>query len=80
MHSDELDGTAKANGIDNVIEWLTEYSKAYYLHRASNTLTYEVNENRRSMDSKLMTFNEGSEEGFDMEPWLPWNYKARTRS
>ena len=30
------------------------------------------------MDSKLMAFNEGSEEGFDMEPWLPWNYKARS--
>ena len=73
-----LTETAKVNGIDNVIEWLTEYSKAYYLHRASNTLTYEVNENRRSMDSKLMAFNEGSEEGFDMEPWLPWNYKARS--
>lgn len=49
-----LTETAKANDIDNVIEWLTEYSKAYYLHRASNTLTYEVNKNKRSMDSKMM--------------------------
>lgn len=73
-----LTETGKANGIDNVIEWLTEYSKAYYLHRAGNTLTHEVNVNGRSLDSKLMAFNEGSEEGFDMEPWLPWNYKARS--
>lgn len=72
-----LTETAKVNGIDNVIEWLTEYSKAYYLHRASNTLTYEVNSNGRSLDSKLMAFNNGSEEGFNMEPWLPWNYKTR---
>lgn len=73
-----LTETAKANGIDNVIEWLTEYSKAYYLHRADNTLTHEVNVNGRSLDSKLMAFNAGSEAGFDMEPWLPWNYKARS--
>ena len=73
-----LTETAKANGLDNVIEWLTEYSKAYYLHRADNTLTHEVNVNGRSLDSKLMAFNAGSEEGFDMEPWLPWNYKARS--
>lgn len=73
-----LTETGKANGIDNVIEWLTEYSKAYYLHRADNTLTHEVNVNGRSLDSKLMAFNAGSEAGFDMEPWLPWNYKARS--
>ena len=73
-----LTETAKANGIDNVIEWLTQYAKAYYLHRASNTLTHEVNVNGRSMDSKLMAFNKGSEEGFDIGPWLPWNFKART--
>lgn len=72
-----LTETAKINGIDNVIEWLTEYAKAYCLHRASNTLTYEVNSNGRSLDSKLMAFNNGSEEGFNMEPWLPWNYKIR---
>ena len=73
-----LTETARVNGIDNVIEWLTAYAKAYYLHRASNTLTHEVNENGRSMDSKLMAFNKGSEQGFDVEQWLPWNYKART--
>lgn len=61
-----------------MIEWLTQYAKAYYLHRASNTLTPEVNVNARSMDSKLMAFNENSEEGFDIEQWLPWNYRART--
>lgn len=69
--------TAKANGLNTPIEWLTDYAKAYFLHRASNTLTKAVNENGRSLDSKLMEFDEGSEAGFDIEPWLPWNYVKR---
>ncbi len=69
-----LTETAKLNGIDHAIDWLNDYSKAYYLYRASNTLTQEVNVNGRPLDSKLTAFNKGSEEGFDFEPWLPWNY------
>ena len=66
--------TAKINGVNDPIEWLTEYAKAYFQHRASNTLTKAVNEDGRSLDSKLMAFDEGAEQGFNFEPWLPWNY------
>ena len=75
-----LTESAKANKLNNPIEWLTDFSIAYFLHRASNTLTYEVQNNGKSLDSKLMEFRKGSEEGFDIEPWLPWNYVKRKQA
>lgn len=58
-------------------EWLQDFGRAYYLHRANATLTEEVNNRGRKLDSKLMGFSPESAEGFDVEPWLPWNYRAR---
>lgn len=75
-----LTETAKVNGLKFAIDWLIDYAKAYYLHRASNTLTHEVNVNGRSLNSKLTGFNEGAEAGFNFEPWLPWNYMKRKPS
>lgn len=40
------------------------------------TLTHEVNNRGRRLDNKLMGFTPESAEGFDVEPWLPWNYLA----
>lgn len=72
-----LTETAKLNNLKNPIAWLTDYAKAFFLYRASKTLTHEVNQHGRSLDSKLLKFNEDEAEGFDIEPWLPWNYAAK---
>ena len=56
--------------------WLQDFGRAYYLHRANATLTHEVNNSGRRLDNKLMGFTPESPEGFDVEPWLPWNYLA----
>ena len=69
-----LKETAEANGINDPIKWLTEYGRAWYRYCAEKTLTKEVTDNGRSLNSKLMKFNPGASEGFDYEPWLPWNY------
>lgn len=71
--------TAKMHGFnqDMTKEWLEDFGRAYYLHRANATLTHEVNNNGRKLENKLMGFNPDSAEGFDVEPWLPWNYLAR---
>jgi hypothetical protein len=74
-----LKETARANGIENPEMWLAEYGRALYRYRAEKTLTDEVNNNGRKLDSKLMGFNEDSAEGFDYAPWLPWNY-ARSKN
>ena len=72
-----LTETAKLNNLKNPIAWLTDYAKAFFLYRASKTLTHEVNQHGRSLGSKLLKFNEDEAEGFDIEPWLPWNYAAK---
>mgnify|MGYP005952715873 CR=1 FL=1 len=74
-----LSETAKMYGFDfaMTMEWLQDFGRAYYLHRANATLTEEVNNRGRKLDSKLMSFSPESAKGFDVEPWLPWNYRAR---
>ena len=69
-----LKETAEANGINDPIKWLTRYVRAWYRYCAEKTLTKEVTDNGRSLNSKLMKFNPGASEGFDYEPWLHWNY------
>ena len=71
--------TAKMNGfnVKMTMEWLQDFGRAYYLHRADATLTDQVNNQGRKLESKLMNFTPQSAEGFDIEPWLPWNYLAR---
>ena len=67
--------TAKMHGFNAAMtmEWLQDFGRAYYLHRANATLTHEVNNRGRRLDNKLMGFTPESAEGFDVEPWLPWN-------
>ena len=72
-----LNESAKANGIRDPHKWLVEYGRALYMHRAQVTLTHEVINNGRKLDSKLMGFNKDSEKGFDFDAWLPWNYAKR---
>ena len=69
-----LKETAKANGIDDPIKWLTKYGRTWYRYCAEKTLTKEVTDNGHSLNSKLMKSNPGASEGFDYKPWLPWNY------
>lgn len=70
--------TAKMHGFNTAMtmEWLQDFGRAYYLHRANATLTHEVNNRGRRLDNKLMGFTPESAEGFEVEPWLPWNYLA----
>ena len=63
-----LKETAEANDIDDPIKWLTKYGRAWYRYCAEKTLTKEVTDNGRSLNSKLMKFNPGASEGFDYKP------------
>lgn len=73
-----LQETAAVNGIKDTVRWLTEFSRALYQHRADYSVAKELAEGR-NINSKLMKFHAGSEAGFDVEPWLPWNYARRMR-
>ncbi|MDO4937424.1 MAG: transposase, partial [Sutterellaceae bacterium] len=69
-----LTETAKANGIISPVTWLTDFARAVFIHRAEKTLTRLVREKGRSLDLKLKTFDKDSYDGFDITPYLPWNY------
>ena len=71
--------TAKAWGIKNRVRWLTEYGEALYRHRANASLALELSEGR-NINSKLMGFRKGTEVGFDITPYLPWNYVKRMKA
>ena len=73
--------TAKLNGFNaaKTIKWLRDFSRAYYLHRANATLTEQVNNCGRALNEELTAFTPESAEGFDVEPWLPWNYGRRRK-
>ncbi len=64
--------TAKMNGfnVKMTMEWLQDFGRSYYLHRADTTLTEQVNNQDRKLESKLMSFTPQSAEGFDIEPRL----------
>lgn len=46
------------------------------MHGFNAAMTHEVNNRGRRLYNKLMGFTPESAEGFDVEPWLPWNYLA----
>ena len=73
--------TARLNGFNaaKTIKWLRDFGRAYYLHRANATLTEQVNNFGRALDEELTAFTSESAEGFDVEPWLPWNYGRRRK-
>ena len=62
--------TAKMHGFNTAMtmEWLQDFGRAYYLHRANATLTHEVNNRGRRLDNKLMGFTPEAVEGFDVDP------------
>ena len=74
-----LHETAKANGIKDTVRWLTDFGRALYQHKANRSLEKDLSMGR-NIDSKLMHFVDGSENGFDVTPWLPWNYVNRLRA
>ena len=74
-----LHETAKANGISDTVRWLTDFGRALYQHKANFSLEKELAMGR-NLDSKLMHFADGSEAGFDITPWLPWNYVSRLKA
>ena len=74
-----LHETAKACGIRNRVAWLTAFGRALYQHRANATLAQEL-ANGRNINSKLMGFRKSTEAGFDITPWLPWNYADRMKA
>lgn len=73
-----LQETAAVNGITNTVRWLTEFGRALYQHRADYSVAQELSKGR-NINSKLMKFHQDSEAGFDVTPWLPWNYVRRMR-
>ena len=67
--------TARVNGIKNPIEWLKAYGQALhdYIFNAAWTQAYQEG---KDPSKKIMQWKmEKYREGFDWEPWLPWNWK-----
>lgn len=56
-----------------------EYGEAVYRHRANASLALELSEGR-NINSKMMGFRKGTEAGFDITPYLPWNYVKRMKA
>lgn len=67
--------TAKANGIRDPIAWLKEYGEAYLQYCYDESLTYEADRGRPLR--KLMHFVPAATRGFDVTPWLPWEWVKR---
>ena len=69
--------TAKANGIDNPVLWLKQYSRAWAQHVIDETHTKlgdQLNPER-----KLVQYDPDAMASFDVTPWLPWNYAKRMK-
>ena len=70
-----LFATAEACGVSDPLQWLTEFGRALYIHRAGRTLDYLSQEGLRP--KKLCNFTKDSIEDFPFEEWLPHAYAAR---
>lgn len=80
--------TAKANGVRNIVSWLSEYGHALYKYRMEAVLNERIkhiltdgqgNEQQRiedALNKRVMTaeFNTVSLDAFPFDDWLPWNY------
>ena len=80
--------TAKANGVRNIVSWLSEYGHALYKYRMEAVLNERIkhiltdgqgNEQQRiedALNKRVMTaeFNMVSLDAFPFDDWLPWNY------
>ena len=69
-----LTETASRNGIKDPIGWLVSFGTALHDYRSRRSMETEITEQGKKLDSKQMVFLPGSEDGFDITPWLPWNY------
>ena len=83
--------TAKANGVRDVVGWLSEYGRALYKYRMDAALNRRIksiredgqgNEQQRMEDAlnkRILTpeYNKVSLEGFPFDDWMPWNYAKR---
>lgn len=68
-----LNETAKANGIQNTVEWLHDFGLALFKHMARKTLTAR-HAAGLEWEASLKKFDNDAMNGFDFDAWLPWNY------
>lgn len=80
--STSLIETAECNGIDNPVEWLCEYGRAFFKYcyekKWQEELSKEIQSKNPEKRFQQWDF-EALGEGFDYTPWLPWNWKARQK-
>ncbi len=71
--------SGKANHIENIGEWLEDYSRAFYQHRLNRTLARIAREEgiAVALDKRVQCFDEDSAQGFDFSKFHPWNYTPR---
>ena len=69
--------TAKANGIDNPVLWLKQYSRGWAQHVIDETHTRLGD--HLNPDRKLLQYDPDALASFDVTPWLPWNYVKRIK-
>lgn len=69
--------TAKANGIDNPVLWLKQYSRTWAQHMIDETHTRLGD--LLNPDRKLLQYDPDAMASFDVTPWLPWNYVKRIK-
>ena len=74
--------TAKANNIRDIPAWLLACGRAYYLYRATRTLTRRMLEGFKAgldknelLDAWITAFADDASDGFDWTPYLPWNFR-----
>ncbi len=72
--------TAYANGIENPVEWLCAYGRAYYKHCYEKRWEQELANEKMSTKNPEKRFQQWDfmelGKDFDFEPWMPWNWKT----
>ena len=72
--------SGKANHIEDIGDWLEDYSRAFYQHRLNRTLARIAREEGGidvALDKRVLCFDNDSAEGFDFSKYYPWNYTPR---
>lgn len=65
--------TARMNGITDPLTWLNEYGRAWYQYSLDATWNHDMQE-LGDVRGRRRKFCKDSDAGFDVTPWLPWNY------
>lgn len=71
--------TAEECGIVDVEGYLRDYSRALYLYATSRFFEASIKSAAACIPTRPTFTIKDYIEGFDFEPWLPWNYLARTQ-